>query len=96
MRELSCSWETCNNEPELFRFGYCSEECKSKSAVLAFHRFDCRFEDEEPPTPEEIDQRFGACPRWTPDAMQNRIDELKREVDRIQSPSVEWEGVDTC
>jgi len=56
---------------------YCSADCEQLAAQAALERLFAELDGEEPPSMKEIADRRQRAKRWTPETMQERIDELQ-------------------
>lgn len=77
----TCDREGCNQDRGWnIPLMYCSAECERLQRSLAIMRFDARFEAGEDPSEvrvEDIADLRQRAKRWTPETMQERIDELR-------------------
>lgn len=74
---MNCVW--CGDQHDIVGPGglqYCSDLCERAATVYAFSRYDAMISDADPPTKADIDRRIRRSKRWTPEKMQERIDEL--------------------
>lgn len=76
---MHCEW--CGDRHNIVGPGglsYCSDQCEYAAFVYGFERMDAILEDADPPTKQDIDRRIRRSDRWTPEKMQERIEDIKR------------------
>lgn len=58
--------------------GHCSSECQRLSEELIIEKYDAWVNDRPEPTMEDLLNRKERAKRWTPETMEERIEELRR------------------
>lgn len=74
---MQCEW--CRDDFEPFVHGgiwFCSETCRVRAGQYALIATDARLDGRDPPSRDEFKNRAERARKWTPERMQERIEEF--------------------
>ena len=74
---MTCIREGCNQPCNVWAF-YCSADCRSIQLELSARRVEAMFTDAEPPSMDDLMDERQRAKRWTPETMQEHINEIRQ------------------